>query len=240
MADFLWNYLLTGLTQPLIFIVLLGLYILQRRQMHLLKSGLSWLRIIIMLVLFFYFVYNYASEIPEALRRTSIVGMFCLNLIMVYTLLLDRREEKYRQALAAYSQDLTSRPLLDEVWRLGKKFIYFRYIFEALASGYSPGNFLQGVISRQIPTDIKHVLMERGIVTEVVATQTLINFLNARLKESESLPPELKDVLAQVIQQLGDHAWIKEQIDAFLQMALKDPEKLYHSAWSEAPRRSDA
>ncbi len=76
--------------------------------------------------------------------------MFFINMYMVYNLVLGNLDEKYRLALDAYGQDITNKGLLETVWSTGKKYIYTRYIFDALFSGYSPGNFLKGV---EIPPD---------------------------------------------------------------------------------------
>ena len=161
--------------------------------------------------------------------------MFFVNLNMIYNLILGRLNENYQQALNAYGRDIGNKVLLDNVWQTGKKFIYARYFFDALFSGYSPRNFLRGVISRQIPADIDSVLIKHGIHKEVVTHYKLLAFLRMKLDKSPELPQELKNVLAETIKQFGAHAWIQEQVDQFLQLALKDPEELYHATWNGSP-----
>ncbi len=149
--------------------------------------------------------------------------------------MLGNLDEKYRLALEAYGKDIGNKGLLEAVWSSGKKYIYARYFSDALFSGYSPGNFLKGVVSRQIPTDIQSVLMKHGVHKELVTTQNLIAFLMHTLNQGQDVPQELKEILAQVVKQFGEHAWIQEQVDEFLRLALQDPEKLYQSSWNEAP-----
>lgn len=235
MLDFINNYLLTPYVQAVLFFVLIGVFFIQRRRFALISSGFSWLRTIILLMLFLYFAWNWASEIPSSLRAASVLGMFFINLHMVYNLLLGNLDEKYRQALESYGQESTNKALLENVWRTGKKFIKARYFFDALFSGYSPGNFFKGLASRQIPADIQHTLARHGVEKELVTHQRLMSFLNSKLAQAQELPQELKGILAQAVQQFGEHAWISEQVDAFLSLALKDPEKLYHNGWSEPP-----
>ena len=119
--------------------------------------------------------------------------------------------------------------------KLAKSIFTRRYIFDALFSGYSPRNFLRGVISRQIPADIENVLIKHGIHKEVVTHYKLLAYLNMKLEQDTDLPVELKSLLAQTIKQFGAHAWIQEQVEEFLQLALKDPEKLYHATWNGSP-----
>ena len=56
-----------------------------------------------------------------------------------------------RLALDTYGQNIANKGLLEAVWSSGKKYVYARYFFDALFSGYSPSNFLKGVVSRQYP-----------------------------------------------------------------------------------------
>lgn len=235
MIDFINNYILTAYVQVVIFFILIGVFVIQRRKFELAGSGFSWLRTIILLILFLYFVWNWGSEIPPSMRLASVLGMLFINLHMVYNLVQSNLDEKYRQALEAYGQDIKNKTLLDKVWSSGKRFIHTRYFFDALFSGYSPGNFLKGVVSRQIPADIQRVLAKHGVDKELVTYQRLMSFLTLKLNQAQELPLELKDILTQAIKQFGEHAWIQEQVDEFLRMALKDPEKLYHAGWNETP-----
>lgn len=235
MLDFMNNYILTPYVQAVLFFVLIGVFFIQRRRFELVAGGFSWVRTIILLMLFLYFAWNWASEIPSSLRAASVMGMFFINLHMIYNLILGNLDEKYRQALTAYGQDITNKALLDNVWSSGKKFINTRYFFDALFSGYSPGNFLKGVVSRQIPADIQHIMAKHGVEKELVTNERLMSFLRLKLNQAQDLPADLKDILAQAIKQFGEHAWIQDQVNAFLRLALQDPEKLYHDGWSDIP-----
>jgi hypothetical protein len=235
MLDFIDNYLLTPYVQAVLFIILLGLFWLQHRKFKLVSSGFNWLRTIILLVMFLYFAWNWATSISHVIVRLSILGMFFINLHMLYNLILGNLDEKYRLALEAYGQDIANKGLLEDVWGAGKKYIYSRYFFDALFSGYSPRNFLKGVVSRQIPADIQRVLVKQGVEKQLITNKKLISFLMLKLNQSQEVPQELKNVLLQAIQQFGEHAWIQEQVDEFLGLALKDPEKFYEATWDGTP-----
>ncbi len=235
MLDFIDSYLLTPYVQVVLFIILLGLFWLQHRKFKLASSGFSWLRTIILLLLFLYFGWNWTTSISRVITRFSVLGMFFINIYMVYNLMLGSLNEKYRLALDAYGQDIANKGLLEAVWSSGKKYVYARYFFDALFSGYSPGNFLKGVVSRQIPADIQSVLGKHGVDQELITTGNLIAFLMHNLNQTQEVPQELKNILVPVVKQFGEHAWIQEQVNEFLRLALQDPEKLYQSSWTETP-----
>jgi hypothetical protein len=235
MFDFIDSYLLTPYVQVVFFIILLSLFVLQHRKFKLVSSGFSWLRTIILLALFLYFAWNWTTSISRVIARFSVLGMFFINVYMVYNLVLGNLDEKYRLALEAYGQDIANKGLLEAVWGSGKKYVYTRYFFDALFSGYSPGNFLKGVVSRQIPADIQRVLVKQGVEKELITNKKLTSFLMSNLNQSLELPQELRDILAQLIKQFGEHAWIQEQVDEFLRLALQDPEKLYEATWNGTP-----
>ncbi len=161
--------------------------------------------------------------------------MFLVNLNMIYNLILARLNENYQQALDAYGGDIGNKTLLENVWKTGKKYIHARYFFDALFSGYSPRNFLNGVISRQIPADIESVLIKHGVRSEIITHHKLLAYLTMKLDQSRDLPQEVRDTLARTIKDFDSHVWIQEKVDEFLQLALKDPEKLYHAAWNGSP-----
>lgn len=234
MFDFIDTYLLTPYVQAVLFILLVVLFWLQHRKFKLASSGFNWLRTLVLLALFLYFAWNWATSISTVISRFSILGMFFINLYMIYNLILGALDEKYRLALNAYGHDSSNSSLVEAVWQAGKKYLYTRHFFDALFSGSSPGGYLKAVVSRQIPTDIQNVLVKQGLGKELITSKNLVAYLNHALSQSQSVPQELKDLLAPVIKQFGEHAWIQDQVDEFLRLAIKDPEKLYEGGWSGA------
>ena len=69
----------------------------------------------------------------------------------------------------------------------------------------------------------------------MITTGNLIAFLMHNLNQTQEVPQELKNILVPVVKQFGEHAWIQEQVNEFLRLALQDPEKLYQSSWTETP-----
>jgi hypothetical protein len=235
MIEFIDSYLLTPYVQVVLFFILISFFWLQHRKFKLASSGFSWFRTIILLLLFVYFSWNWATSISQLISRFSVLGMFFINVYMVYNLVLGNLDEKYRLALDAYSRDIANKGLSEAVWSSGKKYVYARYFFDALFSGYSPNNFLKGIVSTQIPADIQNVLAKRGMDKDLVTHQRLVDFLNLKLNQAQELPSELKDILNQTIKQFGEHAWIQEQVNEFLRLILQDPEKLYQDALNDTP-----
>lgn len=235
MIDFFTNYILTPYFQGILFFVLFGLFFLRQRRATFISTGFNWLRTIILVVLFLYFGWNWASEIPASLRGASVLGMFIINLSMMYNLILGNLEEKYRQALEAYGLEANNKALADNVWKCGKTFLRTRYFFESLLSGQSPGLFLQGIINHQIPLDIQRVLAKHGVAAEILTHQTLLAFLATKLDQSTLLPQEIKSAVAQSLKQFAEHAWIREKIDDFLHLAMTDPKQLTELPKTEQP-----
>jgi hypothetical protein len=235
MLDFFNSIIFTPYLQAILFFVLIGLFVLQRRQFEFVSTGLSWVRTLILLVLFLYFAWNWATEIPPSLRTASVFGMLFINLNMIYNLFLGKINETYQRALDAYGQDIANKALVENVWKTGKRFINARYFFDAFFSGYSPRNFLRGVASRQIPADIESVLIKHGVRSEIITHHKLLAYLNMKLEQSQELPQEIRDILARTIKDFDSHVWIQEKVNEFLQLALKDPEKLYHADWNGSP-----
>ena len=88
MLDFIDSYLLTPYVQAIIFIILVGFFWLQHRKFKLASSGFSWLRTIVLLALFLYFAWNWATSISGVISRFSVLGMFFINMYMFYNLVL--------------------------------------------------------------------------------------------------------------------------------------------------------
>jgi|GEM_PF-6576722 len=230
MINFITDILITPYVQAILFFLLVGLFFLQRRRAAAFSIGLGWLRTIILLVLFLYFAWNWASEIPPSLRLASVFGMLCINLSMLYNLILGNLEEKYQQALEAYARDVKNKSALEKVWSRGRVYLKARFLPEAIFSGHSPNSFLQGIVNHQIPGDLQRTLKKHGVSATVLTHQTLLTYLARQLDRSSLLPSVLKENIAQTLQQFVQHAWLQEQVDQFLHLVLTDPESLTQEA----------
>jgi hypothetical protein len=230
MINFINNVLLTPYVQAIIFFLLVGLFFLQRRRAATLSLGLGWLRTIILVVLFLYFAWNWASEIPPSLRTASVFGMLAVNLSMLYNLILGSLEEKYRQALEAYAREVNSKAALEKVWSSGRLYLKARFLPEAILSGHSPASFLQGIINHQIPGDLQQTLKNHGVSATVLTHHTLLTYLAQQLDRSSLLPAGLKENIGETLKQFAQHAWLQEQVDNFLHLVLTNPEALTQEA----------
>ncbi|MBW1986008.1 MAG: hypothetical protein JRI50_02060 [Deltaproteobacteria bacterium] len=226
MLSFMINILLSAYTQVVLLFLLLGYFFSHRNDPRLVSSKLGLVRTIVLLLLFIYFLWNWASEIPPSLRLTSVLGMFLINLFLIKNVALARLERKYRDALQAYVREPEQEKHLDNLWHTGKRFYYSRYLITSLFSGGSPGRFLHGITTERVNEDIKEIFTRSGKGKQLISSKTLATFLKDRLAKDQLLPQELKDSIAQAIEQLTQHAWVEDQINEFLDIALEAPEKL--------------
>ena len=226
MVDIIINMLLSAYVQVVVLFLLLAYFFSHRHDPHQADSKLGLIRTIILLLLFIYFLWNWASEIPPSLRHTSVLGMFLINLFLIKNVILGRLERPYRDALQAYLQNPEDPKYLDHVWHTGKRFYYSRYLITSLFSGGSPRHFLHGLTMERVDEDIKDIFAEAGKAKQLITCKMLVAFLEKRLAEDQVLPTELKVSLKLTIGQLTQHAWLEDQINEFLETALEVPEKL--------------
>ncbi|MDD3579769.1 MAG: hypothetical protein PHW74_01970 [Desulfobacca sp.] len=227
MIDNIINLLLSAYVQVVLLFLLLAYFFGHRHDPRHVASKLGLIRTIVMLLLFIYFLWNWSSEIPPSLRNTSVLGMFLINLFLIKNVILGRLERPYRDALETYGQAPEQQGNLDQIWRTGKRFYYFRYFFTSLFSGGSPQRFLHGLATERINQDIKDIFTRSGKAKQLISCKTLVAFLKDRLATDQVLPAELKSSIHQSISQLSEHAWIADQLNEFLDTAIEAPEKLH-------------
>jgi hypothetical protein len=226
MFDFLFRMEASVYIQVIILILLLAYFFGYRKDPRHLVSGVSVLRTITLVLIFFYFLWNWASSVSPALRNVSVLGMFIINLYMLWNVILTRLERPYRDALEACGQNLGKPEEIQTVWRTGKTFAYVRYFPQALFSGSSPFKFLHGIAAEQVRQDLKEVLHRHGISKDLISLQTQVTFLKDRLAADETLPPEFKETMLKAIAQFSQHPWIEEQVNQFLTTVQENPETL--------------
>lgn len=224
----IFDILTSAYTQVIILFFLIAYFFSHRRDPRLVASKLSLIRTALQLLIFFYFLWNWSSEIPPSLRNTSVLGMFLVNLFLFKNVVLTRWERPYRDALEAYTENPAKEGSLDKVWRLGKRFYYARYVITALFSGHSPKHFLHGVATEGICDDLKEILASSGKAEPLVAFKELIAFLEARLERDKSLKEEVKLVIKEDVDRFAQHTWIEAQVKDFLGEVIESPERLHH------------
>ena len=138
MLQGLVNILASPFTEIGILVLLLIAFITLRKDPRLVVSGIRIVRTLILVLIFFYLMFVWVSAIRPALSAISIFGMFLINLVMLYNLILARLERPYRDALAAMTSEPEKHELIHEVWHTGKRFYYLRYAWSSLFSGANP------------------------------------------------------------------------------------------------------
>ena len=102
------SFLGAPFTELIIFILLVAYFVIHRHDKRLVMSGVSKLKVVILLVIFIYFAWMpivWPSLIPSTMLTLSVFGMFVINFYFFYSLILARIERPYREALATLVQE---------------------------------------------------------------------------------------------------------------------------------------
>jgi Ca2+/Na+ antiporter len=216
-----------------ILIILLIGFFTHRKDPRLVVSGVRFVRTFIVILIFFYFMFIWASAVQPTLRTISVFGMFLLNLFMLYNLILARLERPYRDFLAAITQPPEKHELIHEVWVKGKRFYYLRYAWSSLFSGANPAQFLHTIATERVRNDIKGELRHYGVQQKLISLPMMAGYLKRQAACDENLPADFKDVMIKTIDDFANHPWIEEQANVFLAMVTETPEDLHFPEWME-------
>jgi hypothetical protein len=231
MFQYLIDFLSSAYIEVIIFFLLIAYFVAHRKNQRLAVSGIKMLRVIILLIVFLYFIWSWATLIPPSLRAAAVTGMFIINFYLFYSLLLSRIEQPYRDALLAMGQDPEKPGVFREIWGTGKRFYYYYYIFQALFSGRNPWYFLKEISNDRVQDDIKDTLRQMGVEKKLISLKLMVGFMKTRLASDEHLPQDFKEVMEKTIEDFGKHPWIEEQVNEFLQIATDTPEDLHFPEW---------
>jgi hypothetical protein len=233
MTEFLVKFQTTVYAQVGIFVVLTALYFMSQRKLptHRLVS-FAMVRIVVANVIFIYLLLNWSSEVNPTLRNASVMGMFVVNLYMLWQVVLTRMELPYREALEACGQNPDQPGLFQDVIRTGKRFYNMRYFWQALFSGGSIKRFLHGIALEQLRFDFKRIFQKHGVSQDIINFAMAMAFLRKQLAKAQ-LPAEVKDSTERAIAEFSQQPWIKEEMNTFLTIVVEAPEELYGSEWAE-------
>jgi hypothetical protein len=231
MLESLITTLLNAYFELFILIVLLVAFFIHRKDLRLLVSGFRLARTIFVVLIFFYFMLIWASAVQPTLRTISVFGMFLLNLFMLYSLAQSRLERHYRDVLTMISKEPENHKIIHQIWRKGKRFYYFRYVWSSLFSGISPFQFLHTFATERVRNDMKDELRTYGVERKLISLPMMAGFLKSQVACDESLPGDFKDVMIKAIDDFATHPWIEERVNGFLQMAVEAPEDLHFPEW---------
>lgn len=228
------NLLSSAYVEIIILILLLIGFIMHRRDPRIVVSGIRIVRTIIVVLIFFYFMFIWASTVQPTLRSISVFGMLLVNLFMLYNLVLARLERPYRDALSKISREPENHELVDTVWRTGKRFYYMRHTWSSLFSGSNPFVFLRDLAADRVREDIKDELRRMGVEKRLVSLKLMVGFIKTRLACDDNLPADFKVVMEKSVDDLDKHPWIEEQVNEFLRIATESPEDLHFPEWMAA------
>ncbi len=234
MFKFLVDLLSSAYIELVILILLVVYFVIHRRDKRMKISGVRLVRMTIAITVFIYFMFIWASTVQPTLRSISTFGMFAVNLIMCYYLVLSRFEGPYRDALVKISTNPEQHEVLHDIWRTGKRFNYARYALSSLFSGMNPFEFLQDMARERVREDIKDQLRHYGLEQKLISFQMMLAYLKSQLACDENLPADFKDVMQESMDNLAKHPWLEEQVNEFLVIAMERPEDLHFPEWMAA------
>jgi uncharacterized membrane protein len=142
MFQFLVDLLSSAYIELVILILLLIYFIIHRRDQRIRVSAIRVVRMAMFVAVFIYFMFIWASTVQPTLRSISIFGMFAINVVMLYYLMLSWLERPYRDALLAIANNPEKQDILHRIWQTGKRFYYSRYALSSIFSGTNPFSFL--------------------------------------------------------------------------------------------------
>jgi len=227
----------TPFIEVIIFVLLVTYLVIHRHDKRLVVSGISMLKVVILLVIFIYFAWMpivWPSLIPSSMLILSVFGMFVINFYLVYSLILARIERPYRQALANLVREPEKHEIFREIWSSGKRFYYYYYIFQSLVSGANPFHFLSDIANDRVRDDIKDALRQLGVEKKLISLSLMVGFMKSRLASDQNLPADFKEVMGKTLDDLDKHPWLEEQVNEFLRIATESPEDLHFPEWMAA------
>jgi hypothetical protein len=240
----MWNFLVDTLSIAYVQLVILCFFIWyflrHRRDPSMPVSRVGFIHLLILFLIFLYFLLSWASGIRPALAHAAVIGMFIINLMLLYALVLSRLERPYREALAEYCRDPQNLENLDAIWSNGKRFYYMRHFRAAIISGESFALFLHEIASSRIRDDVQSSLRKHGLTHQFISLKGMIAFLEGRLAQEELLPQEFKDMVTQELQEFQKHPWVEDRINEYLRLALENPEKIHNPEWSRQWEKAQA
>ncbi len=233
MWDFLVNLMSHAGAQVGILLLFTWYFFRHRRDPSMLDSRVGLIRFTVLVVVFGYLMLSWSSGIRPALAQAAVFGMLLINLYFLSMVISSRLERPYRLSIEAYCREPKNQENLNDIWRYGKRFYYFRFFFQSLLSGGSPALFLHEIAAGRIRDNIHHCLASRGVAGQFISFKGVLSFVESRMEEDDTLPKNFKDLMHQEIQQFGKHAWIEDQVNEYLRTAIENPENIHNPQWAQ-------
>jgi uncharacterized protein YqgQ len=232
----MWNFLIDTMSIAYVQLVILCIFIwyflYHRRDPRMPVSRIGFIHLLILFLIFLYFLLSWASGIRPALAHAAVLGMFIINLLLLYAVILSKLEGPYRDALGEYCRDPKNLENLDAIWSTGKRFYYLRHLRSSIISGESPPHFLHEIAAARIRDDVQDCLRQHGVAQQFISLKGMVAYLEGRLAQEELLPQEFKDLVHNELQDFQKHPWVEDRINEYLRLALETPENIHNPEWS--------
>jgi hypothetical protein len=214
-----------------LLVILLLAFIRYRRDPRVEITGIKIVRVLILLLIFLYLMFVWSSSVQPALRGISIFGMFIINMVLLYQLILARLLRPYHTALTALTQKPGDSGLFKQVWRSGKRFYCARYAWASLLSGANPFHFLGEIATDRVRDDIRDTLRRYGVEQKMLTLASLVAYLKNQIGCDPTMPADFRDLILQCIDDFGKHPYIQEKANEFLHLASERPEEINFPEW---------
>jgi hypothetical protein len=215
----------------ILFALLLAFYT-YRKDPRLAISGVRLVRVLMLLLIFLYLMFVWVSAIRPGLSAISVFGMFIVNMVLLYYLILARLLRPYHIALESMIKEPEKPEFFQQVWRTGKRFYYARYTWSSLFSGANPFRFLHEMATDRVRDDIRDTLRRYGVEQRMLSLSSMVAYLKSQIACDSTLPADFQNLILQAIDNFAKHPYIQEHANAFLRLAAESPEELNFPEWT--------
>ncbi|MGA8572880.1 MAG: hypothetical protein ACLP7A_12285 [Desulfobaccales bacterium] len=209
-----------------LLVILLLVYLRYRNDPRLEISGVKMVRVLGLVAIFLYLMFVWSSSVQPALSGISIFGMFIVNLVLLYNLLLARLLRPYHDALRQVPQKPEDCQIIHQVWAKGKRYYYARYACSSLFSGANPVHFLREIAIDRVRDDIKDTFRRYGVEQGMVNLSALVAYLKSRIASGKDMPADFQNLMLKTVDDFANHPYIQENANKFLRLALERPEEI--------------
>ncbi len=226
MLDNIINTFASPFVEIGLLILLLLAFLTHRKDPRLAISGISIVQVLLLLLVFLYLMFVWSSTVQPTLRGVSIFGMFIVNLVLLYNLLLARLLRPYHDALRQVPQKPEDCQIIHQVWAKGKRYYYARYACSSLFSGANPVHFLREIAIDRVRDDIKDTFRRYGVEQGMVNLSALVAYLKSRIASGKDMPADFQNLMLKTVDDFANHPYIQENANKFLRLALERPEEI--------------
>ncbi|MGD0218011.1 MAG: hypothetical protein ABSC45_10960 [Desulfobaccales bacterium] len=209
-----------------ILIILLLAFLRYRNDPRLEITGIKMVRLLGLVLIFLYLMFVWSSSVQPVLTGISIFGMFIVNMVLLYHLLLARLLRPYHNALSSMTQKPEDCQLIHQVWHSGKRYYHVRYAWSSLFSGANPFHFLREIAIDRVRDDIKDSFRRYGVEQRMLNLSAMVAYLKGQIASGKDLQADFQNLMLKTVDDFAKHPYIQEKANEFLRLATERPEEI--------------